>query len=109
MGDGDQIPPVKSYPPPVVAVLPPPRPPKVLSLVTAGAAATAGFLGYCEAAGILALLSLVFGLWDFFQTRDIIKLPLDKIEDLGGSEQISTQTSAGPKTRDRGDTPPSYS
>jgi hypothetical protein len=47
---------------------------RTLSFVTAGGAATAGFLGCCLnlpgaclTAGILALLSLVFNLWDFFQ------------------------------------------
>ena len=49
---------------------------RTLSFVTAGGAATAGFLGCCVgcpgaclAAGILALLSLVFNLWDLFQDR----------------------------------------
>lgn len=67
-GDGNTAPPVKSYPPPRPMMLP--SPPKLLALVASGAAATAGFLGYSEVAGVLALLSLIFGFWDFFQTRD---------------------------------------
>jgi len=49
---------------------------RTLSFVTAGGAATAGFLGCCMnlpgaclTAGILALFSLVFNLWDFSQHR----------------------------------------
>jgi len=108
MGDGDQIPPVKSYPPPSPMIYVPPPPPKVLSLVTAGAAATAGFLGWCEIAGVLALLSLVFGLWDLFQTRYLTTPPPDK----GGYPGLTDQTPAPrppePKPQDREEPPPSY-
>jgi hypothetical protein len=38
-------------------------------MVFAAGAVVAGFLGYCVAAAILALLSLIFNLWDFFQRR----------------------------------------
>src|ERR1700694_4531580 len=72
MGDGTDPPqPVKSYPPPGMMMIapPPPSPPRLLDLITAAADATAGFLGCCEVAGILALLSLIFGFWDFFQNR----------------------------------------
>ncbi len=70
-GDGNTAPqPVKSYPPPLLRIPPPPSPPRILNFVTAGAAATAGFLGFSEVAGVLALLSLIFGFWDFFQNRD---------------------------------------
>jgi hypothetical protein len=55
-----------------VGSYPPPSPisgPRALSLVFAAAAAIAAFLGYCTAAGVLALLSLAFNVWDLFQTR----------------------------------------
>lgn len=53
---------VGSYPPPA-----PISPPRALSLAFAAGAAIAGFLGYCTIAGVLALLSLVFNLWDLFR------------------------------------------
>jgi hypothetical protein len=69
-GNGNTVPPVTSYPPPKPMMAPLPSPPRLLNLVTAAAAATAGFLGFSEVAGILALLSLIFGFWDAFQNRD---------------------------------------
>ncbi len=42
---------------------------RLLSLATAAGAAAGGFLGFCWWAAILALLSLLFNLGDFFQTR----------------------------------------
>lgn len=64
--------PVEPYPPPKAMA-------RILGFVTAGAAAAVGLLGCCLgpqnacsaslAAGVLALLSLVFNLWDFFQNR----------------------------------------
>jgi hypothetical protein len=42
---------------------------RTLSFVFGGGAAVAGCLGYCKTAGGLALLSLVFNLWDYFQER----------------------------------------
>ncbi len=107
-GDGTTSPPVKSYPPPSPIVYVPPPPPKVLSLVTAAAAATAGFLGCCEIAGILALLSLVFGFWDLFQTRYMTTPPPDKSRYPGLSDQPPAPLPPEPKPQDRGDTPPSY-
>ncbi|MEA2603574.1 MAG: hypothetical protein QOF89_4566 [Acidobacteriota bacterium] len=114
-GTGTTSPPVKSYPPPSPIVAPPP--PKVLGLVTAAAAATAGFLGYSEVAGILALLSLVFGFWDLFQTRYVAAPPPDKAGDPGVLEPASPVDPLGPKTHDprtpdprtpRQESPPSY-
>lgn len=63
-GDGDDNTGVGvgSYPHPIR-----PSAPRALSLFFAAGAAGAGFLGYCKIAGILALLSLVFNLWDLFQ------------------------------------------
>jgi hypothetical protein len=99
MGDstGTTSPPVKSYPPPQPIFVPPP-PPKVLGLVTAAGAATAGFLGYSEVAGVLALLSLVFGFWDLFLTRAVT--PPDKTGDPGLSDQTLPVDPRDPKTRD---------
>jgi len=67
---------------------------RMMSFVTAGGAATAGFLGCCPglqnpcgaslAAGVLALLSLVFNLWDFSQHRGGA-YPAKK-KDPGGTE-----------------------
>jgi hypothetical protein len=54
---------VGPYPPPK------PSPPRALSFVFAAGAAVAAFLGYCDAAGGLALLSLATNLWDFYQSR----------------------------------------
>jgi hypothetical protein len=61
---------------PVVPTWPPPRPlpafpppPRALSMLFAAASAVAGFLGYCNAAGGLAVLSLAFNLWDYYGTR----------------------------------------
>jgi len=51
-----------SYPPPSPII----SPPRALSLVFAAGAAIAGFLGFCLWAAILALLSLIFNLWDLF-------------------------------------------
>jgi hypothetical protein len=55
--------------PPGVTGWPPPKPTamRTLSFAFGGAAAIAGCLGYCLPAAILALLSLIFNLWDFFQ------------------------------------------
>jgi hypothetical protein len=54
-----------------VGPYPPPRPspPRAFSFAFAAAAAIAGFLGYCEVSGGLALLSLATNLWDFYQYR----------------------------------------
>ena len=60
---GDRVPEVPSWPPPRASAM------RLFSFVTAGAAAAAGFLGYCWWAGILALLSLLFNLWDFFTQK----------------------------------------
>ena len=60
VNDPPQDPP---YPPPKISVV------RALSYATGGAAATAGFLGCCQAAGILALISLGLNLWDFFQNQ----------------------------------------
>lgn len=73
MSNGTRVPEVPTWPPPRAMA-------RMLSFITAGGAATAGFLGCCPAlpnacssaalvAGVLALLSLVFNLWDFFQNR----------------------------------------
>ncbi|HKI06477.1 MAG TPA: hypothetical protein VKK31_31150 [Thermoanaerobaculia bacterium] len=48
---------------------PRPSPPRALSFAFGALAAVAGFLGYCEVSGGLALLSLAFNLWDFYQYR----------------------------------------
>jgi hypothetical protein len=76
---------------------------RTLSFITAGGAATAGFLGCCLnlpgaclTAGILALLSLVFNLWDFFQ--------IPKRETYGAAPAI-----AEPVKTDSGDNPPGSS
>ena len=58
---GERVPELPSWPPP--------RAMRMLSFATAGGAAIAGFLGFCLWAAILALLSLIFNLWDFFMTR----------------------------------------
>ncbi len=58
----DRIPEIPSWPPPRRAM-------RILSFVTAGGAAVAGFLGFCLWAAILALLSLLFNLLDFFAQK----------------------------------------
>lgn len=63
MANGNTASEVPSWPPPRATTM------LMLSFATAGAAAIAGFLGFCLWAGILALLSLIFNLWDFFQGR----------------------------------------
>jgi hypothetical protein len=65
MGDNTSNPPpgVTGWPPPGVPLI------RTLSFAFGGAAAVAGCLGYCKTAGGLALLSLVFNLWDYFQGR----------------------------------------
>lgn len=60
---GERVPELPSWPPPRMSAM------RVLSLVTAGGAAAAGFLDFCLWAAILALLSLLFNLWDFFTFR----------------------------------------
>ena len=60
---GERVPEIPSWPPPRASAM------MVLSLVTAGGAAIAGFLGYCLWAAILALLSLLFNLGDFFSRK----------------------------------------
>jgi hypothetical protein len=57
--------------PPGATGWPPPRSNaiRLLSFAFGAGAAIAGFLGFCTLAGILALLSLLFNLWDFFQDR----------------------------------------
>ncbi len=100
MGDGDgNTPPqpVKSYPPPRPMMLfPPPSPPQILNLVMAGAAATAGFLGYCEVAGILALLSLVFGFWGVFQDRDLRHHHHHSVPETPAEDPPPVQTQSNP-------------
>lgn len=74
-GTGSRDPEFPSWPPPRAMA-------RMLSFVTAGGAATAGFLCCCLGiqniqhacstslvAGVLALLSLVLNLWDFSQHR----------------------------------------
>lgn len=60
--DGNKGSGVPAWPPPATAM-------RIMSFAFGGGAAIAGFLGYCDLAAILALLSLVFNLWDFFQSR----------------------------------------
>lgn len=68
---------------PGVAGWPPPTT-RMASFAFGAAAVIAGLLGYCLLAAILALLSLIFNLWDYFGNR-------------GGS--------GGPKTYDPGSGP----
>jgi hypothetical protein len=61
--------------------------------------AIAGFLGFCTLAGILALVSLLFNLWDFFQGRGS-GTPKPQ---SSGSGPASSGTGAGlPPTSDGG-------
>ena len=60
---GERVPELPSWPPPRNSAM------RMLSFVTAGGAAVAGFLGFCLWAAILALLSLLFNLWDFFTQK----------------------------------------
>ena len=60
---GERVPELPSWPPPRASAM------LMLSFLTAGGAAGAGFLGYCLWAAILALLSLIFNLWDFFSRK----------------------------------------
>jgi hypothetical protein len=70
--------------------LPPPQP---ISIGLALAAAIAGFLGYCLAAAILALLSFIFGLWALLQIRAQIRAI-----DLWAQEVAAGAPSAAGKT-----------
>jgi hypothetical protein len=58
---------VPAWPPPPIPLYP--SPPRAASMLFAAAAAVAGFLGYCNAAGGLAVLSLAFNLWDYYGSR----------------------------------------
>jgi hypothetical protein len=79
MANGDDYPPyrVPNNPPP------PPRALQLFALVFALAAAAAGFLGYGLWAGILAALSFVFGLVDYFQTRGVVEVPRSAVDAEG--------------------------
>lgn len=75
-GDGDPMP---------FKVIPPP-PPRALQLVTfilALLAAIAGFLGYDLWAGVLAALSFVTGVVDFFQNRGTVYIPRSALDAEG--------------------------
>lgn len=79
MANGDDYPPyrVPNNPPP------PPRAMQALALGFALAAAIAGCLGYSLWAGILAALSFVFGLVDYFQTRNFVEVPRSAVDTEG--------------------------
>jgi hypothetical protein len=72
-------------PPHRVPIDPPPPPPllMMISFALTAAAAVAGFLGYCVAAGVLASLGLVFGVANYLQTRGYIELPQSAIDSEG--------------------------
>jgi hypothetical protein len=90
---------VPSYPPPSPIVAPPP--PQPISVGLALVAAIAGFLGYCLAAAILALLSFIFGLWALFQLRAQIRAVqawAKEVADGAVSRTRSGSTGTGPVT-----------
>lgn len=67
---GERVPELPSWPPPRrMSAL------RLLSLLTAAGAAACGFLGMCWWAAILALLSLLFNLGDFFMPGKVPSRP----------------------------------
>jgi hypothetical protein len=64
----------------VVTPPPPPRVARVLSFALGIAAAAAGFAGYCELAGGLALASVGFNLADYFMKRGTVYIPQSAID-----------------------------
>jgi hypothetical protein len=94
---------VPAWPPPRIPVM------RMMSFALGGAAVIAGFLGYCKLAAILALLSLVFNLWDFFQGsgsgRPNTRTPADTAgaSGTGYSGGAPGPTSTGPGRTDKPD------
>lgn len=68
---------------PIKFVQTPPPPPmamRIISFAAAFAAAVAGFAGYCELAGGLALASGVFNLLDYFTKRRTVYIPQSALD-----------------------------
>jgi hypothetical protein len=91
MGDNNStVPPgVTGWPPPGI---------RALSLAFGAGSVLAGFLGYCIPAAILALLSLIFNLWDLFQGRGSGRTG------TGASKGEAGYSGTGASNPDRGDT-----
>jgi hypothetical protein len=76
-GDGSGAVPVRVDPPP------PPRAMRILSFAFGIAAGIAGLTGYCELAGILALVSVGFNLADYFMNRGTVEIPRSALDAEG--------------------------
>lgn len=76
MADGDPIR-IQIDPPP------PPRAMRMISFALGIGAGIAGLTGYCELAGILALVSVVFNVADYFMNRRVVEIPRSAFDQEG--------------------------
>jgi hypothetical protein len=76
MADGDPVR-IQIDPPP------PPRAMRILSFAFGIAAGIAGLTGYCELAGILALVSVGFNLAYYFMNRGTVEIPRSALDAEG--------------------------
>lgn len=87
---------------PIQVVVTPPPPPRAmlaLSIAFGLAAAVAGFTGYCELAGGLALASVGFTLVDYFMKRRTVYIPQSVIDADGRIKALARRPdSTSPRT-----------
>lgn len=90
-GDDSGAVPVRVDPPP------PPKPMRMFSFAFAAGAAIAGFAGFCLWAGILATISLVFNVADFFAHRGVVYVPKSALDAEGKLKGFTPHTSHPPR------------
>jgi hypothetical protein len=86
-GDDSGAVPVRVDPPPPPTVM------RTFSFAFAAGAAIAGFMGFCLIAGILAAISLVLNVADFFANRGTVWVPKSSLDSEG---RLKTGTGTPP-------------
>ena len=76
---------------------PPPRATRMLSFAFGIGAGIAGLTGYCELAGILALVSVGFNLADYFMNRRIVEIPRSVLDEEGRVKGWKRQDTPSPR------------
>ena len=78
---------------------PPPSGMRMLSFGFGAGAVIAGFAGFCMLAAILALLSLIFNLADYFLNRGVVRVPLSAVDEEGRLKALKKQDTSADPTR----------